>query len=445
MRECPLARFIVQRQAEHPLNTRLASFLRYGLAASAPGVAAAAQFVLQLALLRAVDAAAFGQFAFALGLVQFGFGLSNALIATPYTVIVNGSAFEPGQAPSFFMMNLLFATAWAAICGGTIAVLGAPHEAWLFGLFAFLAMIRWFGRAHLYALHRPIQAAGSDLVYSLVLVIALGAAWLVGLSLATGVATLVFATIGGMAALGSGFITRQFLEAWAGKPSHYGPVWQEQSRWTLLGVVSSEATANAHAYAVTLVAGPAAFAPIAAATLFVKPVALAITSLTQLERPTMARYFSAGDFAAAFRSVRRFRGAALLAWSATVAIGLVVVARYPQFVFKASYDAEALSIALGLWALISLLQCWSMPSSVLLQAASWFQPLARWGVICAILAIVAVLALVLLVAPIYSLLGIVLGQIATSISIAVLEARLKRNHTAAISQEVSFATTEPVL
>jgi len=420
--------------------------MRYGLAAAAPGTAAAAQFILQLALLRVVDSTSFGQFAFILGLVQFGFGLSNALISTPYTVNINGSAFEPGQALSFFTVNLLFAAGWAVICGGVTTVLGAPHEAWLFSLYAFLAMIRWFGRAHLYALHRPFQAAGSDLAYSFALVVALGGAWLMGLSMAMGAMTITLATLAGIVALGPTFIAEQFHRAWAGSLRNYGAVWREQSRWTLLGVVSSEATANAHAYAVTIFAGSAAFAPIAAATLLVKPISLAITSLTQLERPTMTRHFTTGDLAGAYGSVWRFRAVALLVWSGTVALGVVALAWYPQTIFKTSYDIKSLSIAFSLWAVISLLQCWSMPSSILLQAAQWFQPLARWGMICAILAILAVFALVLLAAPIYSLLGIVLGQVATSLSMAMLAARLKRSHGASVTRDkVSFKTASNVL
>lgn len=425
---------------------RTSALLRYGLAASAPGTAAAAQFLLQLALLRFVDSAAFGQFAFVLGLVQFGFGLSNALISTPYTVSINGPTFEPGQALSFFTVNLVFAMGWGMVCGGAAALLGAQHEAWLFGLLAFLAMIRWFGRAHLYALHRPIQAATSDLVYSLALVIALAGACLVGLSLTMGALTVCLATIAGIIALGSSFIARQFRQVWAGSLRSYGAVWREQSRWTLLGVVSSEATANAHAYAVTLWAGPAAFAPIAAASLFVKPVALALTSLTQLERPAMARFLTVGDLPAALRAVRRFRAASVCVWAVTVAVGVVVLAWYPHLLFKTSYDLESLSIAFSLWALISLLQCWSMPSSVLLQAAQWFRPLAHWGVICAVMAILAVLALVVMAAPIYSLIGIVLGQIAINVSMVVLELRLAKSHVGAVAPDpMSFTTTSPIL
>ena len=408
------------------MNARISGLLRYSLAASAPGTAAAAQFLLQLALLRFVDATAFGQFAFVLGLIQFGYGLSNALIATPYTINVNGSSFEREQAISFFTANLLFSLGWAAICAGAAAMLGATQQAWLFGLLGFLAMIRWFGRAHLYALHRSVQAAASDLVYATALIVALGLACLIGLSLAMAALIVSLATAAGLIALGGAFLAEQFRSAWTGSLRSYGAVWRDQSRWTLLGVVSSEATANAHAYAVTFWAGPAAFAPIAAASLFVKPIALALTSLTQLERPAMTRLLTVGNLAGALRAANRFRLAALGVWVATIGASAMALGWYPHLLFKNSYDPRSLSIAFGLWAMISLLQCWSMPSSVLLQAAQWFRPLAGWGLACAALSIVAVVALVLTVPPIYSLAAIVLGQAATNSAMLLLEQRLRR-------------------
>jgi O-antigen/teichoic acid export membrane protein len=427
------------------LNARMSGLLRYSLAASAPGTAAAAQFVLQLALLRFIDATAFGQFAFVLGLIQFGYGLSNALIATPYTININGSSFQQEQALSFFTINLIFSVGWGAICGGAAAILGVAHEAWLFALLGFLAMIRWFGRAHLYALHRPIQAAASDLVYSLALVVVLAAACLMGLSLAMGAMTVSLATIAGLSALGSRFLAEQFRRAWGGSLRHYGDVWRQQSRWTLLGVISSEATANSHAYAVTFFAGPAAFAPIAATSLFVKPIALALTSLTQLERPAVARSLAAADLSAALHAVRRFRVAVLCVWSVTIAAGVVVLAWYPQLLFKSAYELGSLSVAFSLWAVISLLQCWSTPSSILLQAAQWFRPLAVWGVACAALAILAVIVLVLTAPPIYSLFGIVLGQAAANISMFVLEFRLKRSQAGGAAVAAAPLETSPVL
>src|SRR5690606_21908036 len=75
----------------------------------------------------------------------------------------------------------------------------------------------------------------------------------------------------------------------------YGAVWRLQSKWALVGVASTEATANSHAWLVTFTAGPASFAPIAAAALLFRPVGLCAMALTQLERPLLAKHTSKGD------------------------------------------------------------------------------------------------------------------------------------------------------
>ena len=205
------------------------------------------------------------------------------------------------------------------------------------------------------------------------------------LSLSIAMEILCVATAGGLFALGPGFIEKQFREAWTGSFKNYGRIWQEQSRWTLLGVVSSEATSNAHSYAVAFLAGPAAFAPIAAAMLLVKPVLMVITSFTQLERPVMVRHLTSGDPIAALRTVETFRLTAILTWIATIAAGSAVLVWFPRLLFKSSFDLGTVPVAFILWACISLLQSLATPASVLLQAAQWFRRLGwagrcRWRV-----------------------------------------------------------------
>lgn len=396
---------------------------RFGLAALGPVTVSATQFILQMDLLRVLETTEFGLFAFVIGFIQFGFGLSNALVCTPYTVWINDTNIGDKDPRTFFKTNLALSAAWGAFCGIIATTLGGTVEAWLFGLFGFLAMIRWFGRAHLYAVHRPSRAAISDFIYAGVLLMCILAVSFSRLSLLTAMAMLCVATGAGMIAIGLAFIKMQFCNAWMGSFRDYRGVWRDHARWTLLGVVSSEATANSHSYVVTLLAGPAAFAPIAAATLLVKPISLIITSLTQLERPVMARHLSSGDITAALRSVAFFRVAVILTWAGTIAAGLACLVWFPRLLFKSSYDIETIKIAFFLWAWISLLQSWSTPPSVLLQAAQWFKPLASFGVASAIIAIVAVLASALLLPPVYTLIGILIGQATMNWSIKALKTR----------------------
>ena len=51
-------------------------------------------------------------------------------------------------------------------------------------------------------------------------------------------------------------------------------MWREMSGWAVLGVILSEATANAHAYLVTFISGPHAFAVLPVGTLLMRPVSL---------------------------------------------------------------------------------------------------------------------------------------------------------------------------
>ena len=69
------------------------------------------------------------------------------------------------------------------------------------------------------------------------------------------------------------------VEIVAGTLAAYGPIWRDLTQWALLGVVTTELSANAHAYLVTLFNGPKSFALIAAGSLFMRPVSLCLTAL----------------------------------------------------------------------------------------------------------------------------------------------------------------------
>ena len=67
------------------------------------------------------------------------------------------------------------------------------------------------------------------------------------------------------------------------------PIWQEFARWAVFGVVLTEFTANAHAYLVTFISGPKAFAVLALGSLLMRPASLVLSALPDIERPRMAR------------------------------------------------------------------------------------------------------------------------------------------------------------
>lgn len=182
-----------------------------------------------------------------------------------------------------------------------------------------------------------------------------------------------------------------------------------RSRWALLGVITTEATANAHVYIITLLQGPAAFAPIAASALLMRPVNVAQNALSDFERPQMAGLIVSGRQ----RDIRRSLTAFLLAlgaiWLGTVATAALVFALDPHLLFPKAYDMRFLAIAAGLWAAVAALRLVQIPESTMLQAAGAFRPLALASLWSAIGSVAGVLVLVLLVGPLWSIAGIVAG------------------------------------
>lgn len=410
---------------ERPARNRLmllgTSSGRFALAVFGPTAVAGANAILQVIMLRNLPQTSFGLITFIVGLTQFGFGLSNALVGTPYTLDRN--AATGGGAGCYGLANLLLSVAWGLVCAVAALTLGAPSDALLVDGYTVLAMIRWFGRSHLYALHKPSLVAVSDLTYALVLLTGAGLALVWGLTLGAAMAILCAAALAGLLAIGRSFLTMQFVDVWRASLRCYGAIWRDQARWTLVGVVSSEATSNAHAYAVTFVAGPAAYAPIAAAALLIKPVMLVLTSLTQLERPVMARRILADDASGAGRAAFVFRVVVLSTWVGTTALASFVVLDYPSFFLKPSYDLGSMRLAFALWAGIALLQCWATPPGVLLQAAQWFKPLAVTQTRAAIVTLASVVLSVLLLSPVWTLCGILVGQLVMAIRVEALVRR----------------------
>ncbi|CAN7622089.1 hypothetical protein [Rhizobium sp. LjRoot254] len=401
---------------------KFAVFQRYALAVFAPSSVSAAHFVVQLMLLATLTPAEFGSFAFLMIVVQFGFGLSNALISTPYTVEVSSHADSDGDRRTmFFTANALF----ALVFGFGVYLVGSliSDGRWitLFSIFAVLAMIRWFGRAHNYAMLRPASSGISDIVYAMSLVITVAAmAWSGKLTMETVTFAFVIATLLGCLCLGGDFMVRQ-LGSWGSLVS-YREIWSGQSRWTLLGVVTTESTANIHSYLVTLLAGPAAFAPMGAAALFVRPVLLSVSSLSQLEIPILGRAIASGDMAQAAATSRRFLHALLAIWVATAALAYAVITFIPSVIIKPAYSLGEVEVAVLLFLVISLFQVWQGPNSALLQAARHFKQLSKVSVTSCGFSIAGALIALALLPPVYSLLGIAIGQLV----MAALMARLAR-------------------
>ena len=406
--------------------SRLRGLMRYGLAVAAPASVAASHFLVQVFLLAHVQPAEFGTFAFLMVLVQFGYGLSNALISTPYDVGISSGSADDSLKRTITACNFIYSLVFGLGCIAVGFTTSAGSWIFVFAIFGMLAMLRWFGRVFCYASLKPVSAALSDISYAFVLSLAVVIlAWTGNFSMMNVCLSFVAASLIGLLFLERRFLHSQFIDCLSAKLGPYRDIWLSQSRWTLLGVVSTESTNNIHSYLITLLAGPAQFAPIGAAALFLRPVNLSMTALTQFERPVMGRAIAAGDLPRAKRIKLRFHLALLSTWCATMVLAGVILVYYPSLIIKPNYNAFEIKLAFVLFAGITLSQLWGMPNSVFLQAARSFKKLSQISVISSIFSICGVLVFLLLLPPVYSLLGILIGQVTMSTQMALTAKKWK--------------------
>jgi len=178
-----------------------------------------------------------------------------------------------------------------------------------------------------------------------------------------------------------------------------------------MGVALTEATLNAHAYLVTFIAGPGAFALPALGMLLMRPVSLVQSSLPDLERPAMMRAVTARDGAKLDRILFHFHAALVLVLLGTILLAAALLLFEPNLLLKQGYGLGDAVTAAMLCAAIMAVRSVRTPLGVMLQAAGQFKAMARLSAWSAAVSIAATLALLLAFGPVASLGGILLGDL----------------------------------
>ncbi len=246
-----------------------------------------------------------------------------------------------------------------------------------------------------------------------------GALWLVATCAAT-------AAIIGLLIDGN-FMRKQISSIGFVRLKEYLPIWRAQSRWALLGVVTTEATANAHSWLVTFWAGPSGFAPIAAAALFFRPLGLIVSSMTQIERPALARLIAQTRTAEIATRLKHFRMTLMTAWCLTIVLTLACTVLLGTRLIKSGYDAPQFYLAIFLLAAISLASSWRMPESVALQAQNKFKSLSIATIYSGIFTITLAILFIAFFGSVYSLVAILMGQVFLAFYLHNLHQKLEVN------------------
>lgn len=395
------------------LAALLAQIRRRGLSALGPVSVSAAHFFVSLVLLHFLPTAEFGEYSFIIVVSALGLGFMNALLGAPISSMATaGKGYE--SLPTYFKTSAALSVCVAAAAAATMFLSKTPADAaGTLGVYAGLMSFRSFSRTYTYANRGVARVVSSDLTYSATLVTALlGLLLLHRLEIFTVALAMAVAAFAALFPFGFAFFRAVFAGILTGSVRAYRRIWQEMTRWSLLGVISTEITINAHAYLVTFIAGSKSFAILAVGSLFLRPFSLTATALPDQERPIMSRSIAAGDIRHALKVSREFVLVIAGIWLANVALAAAILYERPDFVTRKGFAMEDVVAVVALWAVITAVRGLRAGDAVLLQASRQFKPLADAGVKSSVVALVGTLALLLIGGPVFSLGGILLGDIA---------------------------------
>lgn len=389
---------------------------RLFLSVGAQGLVSGFHFALNLLLLRLVTPFDYGIFAFAFVLAMFASAINNALISTPltvYTPVIKDLTERAEQEAMFSTLNILLFV--LLVLGGVAYSNSANLDTSMsLAVTAFVSVYsaRHYSRSAGYARMRPLITATGDSVY-------VGTGLLIVLVLVLtqdtlGIASILYALAA--ANLSAMIIERTLLHGnsrkWLsfGNLSSYGAVWL-QSRWALIGSLTTLFLAQAHSVIITSTNGPNAYAPLAAGFVLFGPVRVALLTWQNMVKPELAVALSESRE----NEVRKqIKTTTLLMAGAVLAMGIFLWIAWPlihKFLYAEQYADQPMAYIVALWSVITLFAASYNAPAAALQAMRDFKILAIASMFGAVLSGVMVSLILYYFRPENTLLGILTAEI----------------------------------
>ncbi|WP_375457164.1 lipopolysaccharide biosynthesis protein [uncultured Methylobacterium sp.] len=374
-------------------------------------------FVLNIALVRELGTHDYGLFAIVFTVGAVGVTYIRALVAVPATLFLARSLGRPaerGYAVVFGSGAALIALVMAA----AVAVLLAPAiglAALAGGAFVGLYAFRSYLRIVLLARRAPRVAGLSDIVYSacgLVLVASLHAG---------DAALLEHAFLGIAAAHAVGICValaaiRQPVRVSfrVGIRRRYAVIWRPLV-WSLVGVTGTTVQGQGLTLLFALLAGPAAYAPIAATLVLFAPLRIPTNALNNMVLPELSGLLADGRLQEARGLVLRSTaliGLGCLAYGAAMWTALPIIEHY---LFKGRFLHEPMAgIGFGVWCVVTTALLYAIPRAFL-EASAAFRVIAAGALVSAGIGFLIMVPLLLILPPAFALIGLAVSELATAL------------------------------
>ncbi len=380
-------------------------------------------FLTGFALLHSAETAHYALFALSQVVQGTANGVVNALCASPLLLLMNSAAtsaragselcYAPdyGSFKSYGIVALAIAVIASVVQLVLAFILDWPlASALTIALGCGILTFRWYLRAVAQNFKQGLLVV-SDLILALVQLLGLVGLFVAeSLNLFNITMLLLLSAIFSCLPYVAIFIANFTGQAnWRGFQTGY----QQQGRSALSGMISVELATNFHSYAIVLLAGATAFAPIAAAAMFLRPMTIVQNSLVQYFRPHLVRQLTTeiANKVQIKRIVSHILQASLAAWLLNVAAIGVVAYFAVSWLWPAPSTAANFVLAFALTCGWYLLRSLRIHTSAVLQAADCFAELARVTWISSAMLVPLVLIALMLGSPVMSLVGAILSEL----------------------------------
>lgn len=369
---------------------------------------------LNLALIRVLSAHDYGLFAMVFVLGGVGLTLVRALAGVPAATGIpqaRSARAARALAVSFGTGAGVLSLALAGLTAAALLpVIG--RDALAAGAFVGLWSLRSYLRIVLFARRRAALAGASDLAFTvsgtlmLVLLLAAGGSDVLGMSLA------LLAAAHGLGIAAALALTREPVRIGLRHTRRRYARLRGSLSWSLAGVTTANVQAQGQILLIGALAGPEAYAPIAACLVLFSPLRLLGAVVVNLIQPEMAvQLVRAGEGQA---RLRRLLGASTAALLATcLAYGIALAALFTPIedrLFAGRFAGEPLGlIAATVWLTVTVTMLYAAPKT-LLETRRAFRNLAGTALASACIGMALIALLIVYGSPAWSMAGVALSE-----------------------------------
>ncbi|MGZ6244139.1 MAG: hypothetical protein ACXWN9_16360 [Candidatus Binataceae bacterium] len=400
------------------------------------GLQSGFHFVLNLTLIRLLSTYEFGSFAIAFTLGAVALNYMNALVSIPATVLM-ARLKRPGavnyQDVVFGSVALAISAAMGVAIGlGLWLAIGHAAAALAASAFVGLWTLRHHVRTAVFARHRIAAATASDFSYAasgiVFVIVALGMrahfSPVTGVLLALAGANLLAIVVAFRVLRTQPRVTFR-RTVWR----RYGAI-RSDVAWSLVGVVTWSVQSQALLVLVAAIAGPAAYAPIAAGMVLLSPVRPAISALINVFRPKFAVALAEGKLRQV--SIILYSLCAIIALSCLVAGAIIWLGwgYLEAHIFGEKFSGAQMPLIVGLSGLSALIYLTYHVPLALINADGQYKPGALATTFGAVVGLTSVTILLNVASVPWSLAGMTAGEAVCGLYLWVSAIGILRRRTA---------------